>query len=381
MLILVESTRRGQLPDIAAYSAGTSVGAVASALVGSGTSLAYVTGDPEVQSGVRRVRQLVVAPIMFLAVLAASLVYIRTTELAALSILMGGASAVLNNLAELDSASLERKLDTPRLLVGSVMSRVFGLVMVLSGASFSSAMLGCALLMYAAYRLFARPHTRPDNSRPRLVDALRMAYSPSLVGQSVVGIVVMRATLVVAPFIMPATHAGALSSLISVQQAVTGVLVAALYTVMAAHSEAREELGWMRRVASWTLFSSAIVGLGAALSAPLVLGVLRLGDIPGAALWWVVLSLAVFPYVVVRRFQYRALGAGKRVSSLIVMGFNASLTLLVVVIAVTLRSSDLLVASSLLAEGGVALGIAGCVAFRRVSAAPESRHGEAPNGR
>lgn len=374
VLILVEATRRGQLPDIGGYTAGASIGALVSAVAGSGTSLAYLTGDATVQRGVRRVRHLVVAPAMLVSVLAASFLYDFTTQLTLAPILLGGLSVVLNNLAELDSASLERRLETPKLLIASGVSRSIGFVSLIAGLSFSGAMFVSSLSAYAMLRLFARPYTVTAGKPPRLGVSFKYAYAPSLMGLSVLGIVGTRAVLVVAPFFMSAEHSGALSSLVSAQQNVTAVLISALYTVMAAHSEAGSVQAWMHKVASRTTLLSGFVAVGAALGAPIVVSILSLGAVPDAGLWWILLGLAVLPYVYNRKSQYAFLGGGERSKAVLLLGVNAGCTLVVCGIAAGLKSTTLLAATFLISEAVTAFTL-GVIRYRgsRVDGCFETR--------
>lgn len=373
LLILVEATRRGQLADIAAYTAGASIGAMVSAVAGSGTSLAYVTGDAVAQNGVRRVRHVFVAPVMLVAATAAGVVYQATTSLNLIPVLIGGLAVVLNNLAELDSASLERKLETPKLLVAAILSRSVGFVALLVGAQFSSAMLICALAGYVFLRGFARAHTRTNLGSPGLRDSLRHAYAPSLMGVSLLGILVTRAALVLSPFLMSAEQAGALSTLISGQQAGTAVLTSGLYTLMAARSEAGSSMAWMRKVASRTLLVSAIIAICAALSTPIVVSVLNLTAFPEASLWWAMLGLAVFPYVYNRKVQYAFLGEGRRTRALQILGMNAALTLIVCGVAIGAGWPTALAAASLVAEGGTASAFAVVLYLHRRSSPGKTR--------
>lgn len=363
VLILVEATRRGQLPDIAAYTAGASIGAIVAAIAGSGTSLAYVTGDSFAQSGVRRVRHLLVAPAMFVSVLGASFLYETSTELDLIPILIGGLSVVLNNLSELDAASLERRLETPKLLLSSVVSRTIGLLSLIAGAEFSVAMLTSSLAAFFILRIFARAYTVTTERVPGLFESVKQAYAPSLMGLSVLGIVVNRAALVVAPFVMSAGHAGALSALISGQQSMTAVLISGLYTVMAARSEVGAIQGWMRKVASRTLFVAGASAILAAASAPLVVIILHLEGIPGASAWWIFLGLAIFPYVYNRKIEYAFLGDGKRWRALQLLSMNSGFALIACGIAAVLRSPTVLAAVSLISE---TLTVFGLVVIRHV---------------
>lgn len=371
MVVLVVATRQGQLPDIAGYTAGASMGALVSAVAGSGTSLAYVTGDSVTRRGVRRVRHIIVAPAMVASVGAASLAYGLTTELTLMPILFGGFAVVLNNLAELDSASIERKLQIWRLLIVTVASRSVGLAAVLGGVFFSGAMLLSSVTAYLLLRGLARAYTSEEKrsgGTPRLGASLKVAYDPSLVALSVAGIVIMRGPLIVAPFIMPAASAGALSALISAQQSLAAVLISGLYTIMAARAEAGSTQRWMQKMGSVTVCASALLAGIGAFAAPIVVAILSLQEVLNAGRWWALLSLAILPYVHNRSIQYRLLGEGRRRNALLLLGVIASLTLLQASFAAGFGMPTILAATPLIAESAVACSVAICRFVRRFRA-------------
>jgi len=263
-------------------------------------------------------------------------------------------AVVFNNLAELDSASLERKLKTPRLLMASVLSRSIGLVCILAGLPFSGAMLVSAVVAYAMLRIFARPYTVYAGEPARLGASLRSTYAPSLMTVSVLGMVVNRAVLVTAPFLITAEQSGALSSLISGQQSATAVFSSGLYTMMTTRAESGPVQGWMRTVVKRTLLSSAAVSIMAAFAAPIVVALLKFNAFPDAAAWWVLLGLAIFPYTYNRKVEYELLGAGERKKALLLLSLQVSYTLIACGIAAGLSSPSGLAANSLIAETAAA---------------------------
>lgn len=349
LLILVEATRRGLLPDIAGYAAGASVGALVAAVAGSGTSLAYVTGNEIAQRSVRRVRHQVVAPSMTLVVIGAGILYYMSTGLQVASVLCGGFTVVLNNLAELESASLERKLETPRLLIASVFSKSFGLAFILLGGGFSVAMLASSAVNFVVLRKPRRGARFQKGESLTLLASLRTAYAPSLMSFSVLGVVVNRAVLIVAPFVLTLEEAGALSLLISAQQSIAAVLISGLYTLMAAHAELGVQEKWMRKTGARLVRWSGLAALGSALAAPLVVTTLNLGHVGESTWWWVWLGLGIFPYSYNRRVQYAYLGAGNRGGALVLLGLICVYTLIVVALGLAL-ASPMLFAVSLLAS-------------------------------
>lgn len=355
--ILLWATRQGQFADIAGYTAGSSLGAIVAAVAGSGTSLAFITGDRRSQKAVLNVRYIVVLPSLMLAAAASSLVYGFSTELHLLSVAAGGISVALNNLSELESASLERRVDTPRILAASVISRSLGLVAVILGATFSIAMVACAASMYVALRLLSGGKASLSGEQIGLRESLRVAYDPRLMTVSVLGIMVTRAVPVAIPFFMTATDAGALSALISAQQNITAVLISGLYTIMAARSESGALQSWMGRVATMTLAISMGVAVISAVAAPLVIGVLKLGSISGAQVWWVLLSLAVFPFTLNRQTQYSLLASGRRAAAAGMLAVNVLLVLLSGGAAVLLCLNVIWAAVSLISETVVGLAV------------------------
>lgn len=353
--ILLVATQKSLFADIAAYSAGASIGALVSGIAGSGTSLAYVTGDAQSQFAVRRVRYAIVAPAMVASAFAAGFVYSGVSDLHLLSVVAGGLAVSFNNLGELGSAMLERKLATPQMFFATLVSRGAGLIAIILGSSFSGAMLFSSFFSFILLTKFAKPHERRREHKISILASIRLAYSPSLMSISVIGIVIGRLVLLVVPFLLPAAEAGAVASLISAQQAITGVLISGLYTLMAARSEAGRPQDWMRRVARLTLIFALIITVLSALATPLVVRLLNLTSFGGAHGWWVVLSLAIFPFVIVRRVQYLLLGEGRREETVLLLIVDVIATSLFVGFATLSSLTTWLPATSLFAEGTTVL--------------------------
>lgn len=349
-LILVLATRKGMFPDIAAYTAGASVGAIVSAVAGSGTSLAYVTGDADTQRAVRKVRFLFVVPMMLLGACGAGVLYSSTTDLALLPVVLGGVTVVLNNMAELSSAALERKMKTPQMLVATIVSRSIGLAVLLSGGTFSSSMLLCSAIGCAILSAWSRADIPQTGVSPSFRQSLKVAYRPSLMGVSVLEIVIARAALLVIPFIVEADVAGAASSLISAQQSITAILGSAFYTMMAATAEGGGRKQWMQTVSRRTMGLAMLSGPLAALAVPLVIRILGLESFSGAGLWWVLLSLAMPAVVANRRLQFELLGEGRRSTALQLLTVNAAVGVIPLAVGVAIGSLSVAISSSLVSE-------------------------------
>ena len=366
-LILLVATTKGQFADIAGYTAGASAAALVSAVVGSGTSLAFVTGDTSTQRAVRKVRYSVVAPALVLAAVVSSALYGLVTELNAASVLAGGVTVAFNNLAELATAVLERKFETSKMLVASVLSRITGLVCVAFGVWFSVSMLVVGCLGFMLHQAFARgylPKVSADD-QPSVKRAMRLAYAPTLMSVGVLDTLSIRMVMIVGPLLMSAEAAGALSTLVSAQQILTSLTVSTFYTLMAVRSEKGALEGWMRRADVMVVAAALMISTVGVLGGPLVIRMIGLGGFSPAQTWWTLLALAVLPYSLNRRRQFIALAEGRRTDAVRLLSVLCIGSAVGCMVAFALSAPVWLAGTSLIGEGGALLIILGWEFARR----------------
>ncbi len=298
--------------------------------------------------------------------------YDLTTDLTLAAVLLGGLAVVFNNMSELESAALERHLETPRILLSTTVSRSLGVAAIFIGASFSGAMLTVAVANFAMLWFLAREFVTKAEDHSGVRNRLRLAYAPSLMALSVLGVAVTRSVLMVAPLLMDADAAGALASLISAQQSITAVAISTLYTLMAARVEQGRMAPWMTRAARWSVGLATLIALCAAIATPIVLAVLSLTATPDAALWWIMLACAIPFYTQNRRRQYELLGRGERTQATLLLAVLSGATLVACVVAALMNQYSILAASSLIAEAvGFAVFAAKQLLRRDLSDEPE----------
>lgn len=238
-LALVLAVRQGQLLEIAAYAFGVSVAAIAAVCVGGGTTLVYTSGSRQERSSVRRVRILIVVPVVISLVVVAAVLSEPLFSLPAVAVLMGGLTGVLNNLSEIESSYLRSQLLTPALTGVEIFSRTATLIMIGGGADYAWAMLGgAAVRQVVLYWLGRNDPTRLPLFKNRQV-GFRAAYDRNLFGSSVAYAFLDRAPYLVVPLMVSPETAGLFAAIYMLCQSTTVLLLSGLHTVLAARSNGR----------------------------------------------------------------------------------------------------------------------------------------------
>ncbi len=312
MGVLVIATRRAELPEIAAYSAGAGIAALTATAVGGGTTLAFASGGPMVRASVRRVRIVLVVPVVVVAVVASAFVYSGGTSLAFLPVLFGGLTVAGSNLAELESAHLQGLLHTPTIALSLLASRVIGLVLVALGVRFSLVMLVASGLYFCLLALGVRA---VGGAERRLglsfTEAVRFAYRPSLMGIALLDSAINRLPFLVIPLVAIGAGAGAFASLLSAQQSLSAILISGLYTAMTVRSGSALIHPWIAPFEKWTVRLAVVAAVLGVVATPLVLRVFSLTLVAGAGRWWILFVLALPLYARNRRVQYSYVASGR----------------------------------------------------------------------
>lgn len=346
---LAVATHKAAPGVIAGFMAGSSAVAVA-AVVAGGTTLAYATGDAETRGAVKYIRYRMIVPLMGLSSLAAALVYTQTSHLSFTPVILGGLTVVFNNLAELESAKLQRGLRTQVLLYGTMASRSCGLLAVLLGVNFAAAMSVAALLNLVI--LTAGNLRTPDRTpTPSLRRAIALAYRWELLSLTGLDVLVTRAAFLMLPFMPGLSHSDgdAFAALLSATQSGHAILTTGLYTLMAHRSaNAGPAPEWMRRFTRLVIAVAVLVVPIGAVAGPLVLAILGLNT----GRWWLFLMLAATPFVCLNRSRQYELTSDKHLrQAVIVIGYVAAITVTWVIVALWASRPDFLAATALVAEG------------------------------
>ncbi|MCC6498508.1 MAG: hypothetical protein IT193_19860 [Propionibacteriaceae bacterium] len=366
--------RGGQLESIAGYSAGLSMGALAAVAAGGGTTLVYVSGSEDDRRAVRRVRLLWVAPIVLCVSAFGSAILPMHTELESWDILFGGLVALLNNFAEIEASYLKRGLRTPSLFYTDLSTRLVALGGVAIGIPFALATLIGTISRQAALQLL----TQTDSSRSRLLEgrfsaALRKAYDLRLMGLTASYVIVDRATFIMAPLIVGATLSGVYSSILTLTQAVSALLVSGLQTVLAVRSSGHADPRHVSHFELATLVAAAFGAILASISASRILELIGVEPSRLHQALLTTLCLAIPLGVATRLIHFRYIAAGRRQVAL-AMGIGAaSILVLVALVASFLGSIEILASAPVLAEvSGLAVGLALAVK-RRLAVREEVR--------
>lgn len=363
---LLIAVHQNQLAAIAGYGAGLSVGALFATIAGGGTTLVYLKGEIQDQNAVRQVRVKILAPGVLIAACGATAVYGLTSELRPQDVFIGAIIALLNNLAEIEAAHLKRTLKTPTLSMVDIGGKIVGLILVLIGMSFPIALLIGALTRQGLLQWFTRkdPSRRGALKNP-LRPALRLAYERRMLALTMSYIVIDRLGVMIVPFVTDAWNAGIFTTLVSLTQAFSGLIVSGLNTALAVRRSGRASQKTLR------VFETLMVGLAFAVPVILIVATGTMLQIIGIEpttqakfLYWA-LVVAVPIGVINRLFHFRAIAANE--SNLSVrMGTIAALTLSASqIIALGSHSLWLLGVSPLVGEStGLAVGILSLLARR-----------------
>lgn len=352
-LTVVVAARQAQFADIAAYAAGLSIAAMLSAVLGGGTSLVYATGSAEERHAVRLVRWRLVAPMMVVATLAASAIYgFAVPGLPLLAIALGGLSVVMQNLAALDAATLQRDRRIGQWAYATAASRLVSLALVGLGASYSIGMVVGGLGLLIVCRLMTGHSSSLHHAPVRMRAALRSAYHPHLTTIAILEVAALYTPFILAPLAADAATAGAFSTLVSSQQTLTSLLVMGLFTIMTVRSGSRISHGALdaERSESILAFLAVPVAILGICGSTFVIRLLNLEGTDGLQLVWIIRMIAIVPIVWNRRATYRYISNGLHrpvtVFMVIIFLANSALSL----VAVWNRQLVLLAAATLIAE-------------------------------
>lgn len=338
MVILVVATRDGQLEGIAAYGAGVSVVSIAGVVIGGGTTLTFVNGDLDTQRSVRQWRIRVIAPLLVVVGLLATAAYGGLTTIAPADVALGSAAAAINNLSEIESGFLKRRLRTPHITSADIVSRALGIAVMVAGGSFAMTMACVAAVRYGILTLFSLddPSRRVQLTRP-LRAHMNRALRPELAGVSVLYAVLDRLPFLVAPIAVPPTSAGSIAALFNAQQAVAGVLVTGAQTTMAARAESSSHVGWANRFEALTIGAGAATGGLGLWQSEVLLKFLHVDAVPGIHLSWAILCITIPIGVAGRVLLFRAIARGAERHAFFGIAAGASAAFIAAIAAVLVQ--------------------------------------------
>jgi hypothetical protein len=353
LLTLGAATRQGELATIAAYSVGVSVVAFAATLLGGGTSLAFLTGDLTTQKAVRNVRIRLVLPGVTIGIIILAVVYGFITPLSTVTVILGGATALFNNLSEIEVGFLKRELRTPPIMAADLAVKPLALVFVLGGGSFAVAMVGAAMIRLLLLFIFSRRD--PSRIRPfdvSLRTSIARAYDTSLMSMTFLYVYIDRATFLAAPLVMSVTTNGGFAATLSAEQALSAVLVSGLQTSLAVRSQKSGQPAkrWVIKFEVATIAVAILVAALGVIFREQGLQILNLPQTATALTCWVLIWLTL-PFGVASRFlQFQSLAAKTHRRALGALLACAIVLTIGMAVALTLRLDWLLPASLLLAE-------------------------------
>jgi hypothetical protein len=379
----IVAARQSQFVDIAAYSAGLGIAAFLAVLIGGGTSLIYVTGDDADRQAVRAVRWRFIAPAMSLFAIGFSIAYSQLTpDLPLMSIVLGGATVILNNLTGLESASLQRHGKMGLWAAATVVSKALPLIAVMIGGRYSIAMTAGALLgliMCAALaKSFAADRVKIQMPFRKVV---QKAYRPSFGLIALLDVLMLRLPFVLAPTVTDASTAGAFSTLLSAQQSITALITTGLYTIMTIRGTTlRRNFDLAHSGSERFLVLSAVpVSVIGALFASQAVSLFHVETIDSATAMWGILMLAVAPIALNRAAQYRQLTHENPMAAIRLIGVICVIIVAVCLVAIPTHSVRLLASAILIGELAGSAYVTIQWVRARSSPRPTLVHGEDPN--
>jgi len=344
----------GMLPDIAGYSAGVGVVAVAAVLAAGGTTLTFVTGSDEARHAVRRVRTRITVPILVAAALAGAAFYGETSDVSPWSVLLGGITVAATNLVEIESAVLQAHEQILRWAFVVLVSRGTVVCLILAGVGFSVAMaVGAVATLFGAYLFARRFATRKPPGQGSLRRAMRTAYKPSLATVAMLDVFINRSPYVIAPLVLPTATAGAIAVMFNTQQGLGGLALSGLYTSMTIRSQERTDPGAQARmqVLERRLLAVAIALATASIAAtPLIVSMLNLNALPWTDTAWVLLALAIPLIAWNRARQYLFLSLSLESRARTVLAAIAAPVVVVLGVGAWIRSPVVIAAAPIIGE-------------------------------
>lgn len=311
-LAVVVASRQGQLSNIAAFSAGSAVAAIVAVVTGGGTSLLFITGDSQERRAVRWVRWRLTAPTMMVACLAADLILGHIAELDLIALLLGSFTVVLQSLAALEVASLQRSQAMARWGASVLTSRVLPVVLLLAGTAYAAAMAaGSALLLgllVIASRSSPAEEERVGHSGSAR-EAIRMAYRPNLSALAILDAALMRTPFLAAPLASSSIEAGAFAAILTAQQSLTAIFTSSLYTIMTVRSGQMGKTtgSFYARLEKFIVAASLPTAIATMALGPLFLQLFKFSEFPDFETIWIWTSASLPIVTLSRCLQYRTM--------------------------------------------------------------------------
>ena len=361
-LLIGLAARRGEIAEIAAYTAISALLAVVAVMVGGGSStMLYVSGTEEERVAIRSQRVMVVLPALALTALVAIFVY-RRLDYSILALVATALVFMCNSFGELPLAQLYRDLRFIRIPVPVVLSKTVTLATFLLGAPLTTALLVGAVSNIVVIELLTGKHSTLSalrHSAPTVAAARRAFRSGrALYAYSLAELYALKAPSVGLSLVIPVPVMGAFGAVAVVYQALLTVFQSGLYMVLSLRSRNRSEqdTASARRHHAETL--SLFTGVLCALiifvvAARLTTSVLRL-NMPEAATWLRLFGATV-PFVLINRIiAMRAIADGQSAKAARIIVSLAGLTTVSLAVAVPLLGVTGGVLSTFFAEVSVA---------------------------
>lgn len=309
---VVLASRQGQLSDIAAFSAGSAVAAIVAVLTGGGTSLLFVTGDSNERRAVRWVRWRLTAPIMMGACLATDLALGRLAGLGITAVLLGSFTVIMQSLAALEVASLQRNQAMARWGASVLTSRALPVVLLLGGVPYPVAMAAGSGLLLLLLVIATRSRSSEDDrdGHPGSArEAIRTAYRPNLGALAILDAALMRTPFLAAPLAASSAEAGAFAAILTAQQSLTAIFTSSLYTVMTVRSgqSGKTAGSFYTRLEKSIVAASLPTAIAAMALGPLFLQLFKLSEFPDFEAIWIWTSLSLPIVTLSRCLQYRSM--------------------------------------------------------------------------
>ncbi|MEV0214672.1 hypothetical protein [Micromonospora sp. NPDC050695] len=364
--LLAVSARHGQTDEIAAYVAVTAALSLVAIVVAGGSPLLYISGDAEQRRAVRSQWVFVTLPCMVLGTVAIGTLYSRSGyEWAAM--LAIAVVTIGNHHANFQLADLARDLRFVSTAVAVCGCKVPALVLVALGGQLSSALLIAAVIQLLAAEAFLggrswlRPRFLTELSPRRALSAFGMnrhLFTYSLAEYWGGRMTTVLLSLLVSPQVM-----GAFGAVLSVYQAQTSVLTAALRVSLVGRVRRRQGLGTVNDGRQGEVVATAgavFMTVVSIVAAPWIVGDLLRLPPPGPALWLVLLAVALPFMTVVRAVTLNQIGDASYRQATRIMVVNAALITPVALAAVPLAGATGAAAATLAAEvlTGAVLGLA-----------------------
>ncbi|WP_346535167.1 hypothetical protein [Micromonospora sp. DPT] len=364
--VLALSARNGQTGEIATYAVVTAALTLVAVAVAGGSPLLYISGDAGQRRAVRSQWVFLTLPIMALGTLAVGAFYSRSGyEWPAM--LAVGAVAMGNNLALLQLSDLARDLRFGSSALVICGCKVPALVMVAGGARLSTALLVAAAVQFLVAeaclgrRSWLRPGQLADLSPRRALSVFRM--NRHLFTYTVAEYFGGRVTTVALSLLATPRVMGAFGAVISIYQALGGVLLATLRVPMVGRVRSRQGIGSAapdRQAELVAVLGAAMIAAVTMVAAPWIVGDLLRLPSPGAVLWLMLLAAALPFLTVVRAVTLNQIGDAAYRQATRIMLLNAGLITPLALVAVPLAGPTGAAAATLAAEvlTAAALGLA-----------------------